>query len=444
MATTTSSPEKDQNTSVENLKVSTETMDESQDKSNYRQCNICFEDTKPDMLVNTPCGHIFCCNCFFEWMKQNYTCPCCRTLLIKREESQLETLRVNREEIAVQEEHMGELQDDVNNLRRLQTIHKRRIKKLKKSNEEQMGRQIRLREMLSETRRVRDGVVKQIQHIIPRNKLEKFTTSFYTNLVSGDSEKALQQANNLIMRASLHEWKKRNGRVMTELCSRFHTGRSDSFLDKCFDEIMENTSGNKRNNSDMYSLSESETSDEEKHPEYQTVNEESASRSRARRRLRIPSRLERRLMRAENQALSQTETHIENMTTVLNGIAGNSDISQLYTILNNYQQQITYINTNNNITEDEAASTPETESISPDVTDITPDPLPIPVTTPLPDPVSDQDPVPDTGPVPNFTFTMPDTGEQIEFSWEPPAVENLPNNIFVFGVPENRDDEGNE
>ena len=51
--------------SVENIKIKTETVDESKDKTNYRQCNICFDDTKPDMLVNTPCGHIFCCDCFF-------------------------------------------------------------------------------------------------------------------------------------------------------------------------------------------------------------------------------------------------------------------------------------------------------------------------------------------------------------------------------------------
>ena len=145
MAEPSSTSQTLETTSVKNVKINTETMTESQNKDNFRQCNICFEDTKPDMLVNTPCGHIFCCDCFFEWMKQNYTCPCCRTLLIKREETQLETLRVNRAEIAVQEEHIGDIQEDVRNLRRLQTIHKRRIKQLESSNETQMKRQIRLR-----------------------------------------------------------------------------------------------------------------------------------------------------------------------------------------------------------------------------------------------------------------------------------------------------------
>ena len=92
MAESSSTTQTSDTTSVKTLKVKTESMAESQNKDNFRQCNICFDDTKPDMLVNTPCGHIFCCECFFEWMKQNYTCPCCRTLLIKREESQLATM----------------------------------------------------------------------------------------------------------------------------------------------------------------------------------------------------------------------------------------------------------------------------------------------------------------------------------------------------------------
>ena len=44
-------------------------------------------------------------------------------------------------------------------------------------------------------------------------------------------------------------------------------------------------------------------------------------------------------------------------------------------------------------------------------------------------------------PVPNFTFTMPDSGEIIEFSWNPPEHNE---EVFVFGASENRDDNSNE
>jgi hypothetical protein len=35
---------------------------------------------------------------------------------------------------------------------------------------------------------------------------------------------------------------------------------------------------------------------------------------------------------------------------------------------------------------------------------------------------------------------MPDTGEQIEFSWSPPEQNE---GLFVFGASENQDDNGN-
>jgi len=449
-----SSPTKNpsETSSVKNLKVKTESMVEPQNKDNFRQCNICFEDTKPDMLVNTPCGHIFCCDCFFEWMKQNYTCPCCRTLLIKREESQLETLRVNRSEIAVQEEHIGELQEDLTNLRRLQKIHKRRIKKLKQSNEEQFERQIRLRKMLSHTRHVRDNVVNEIQDIIPRNKLKRFTTSFYTKLVSGKCENALKEAKNLVQRAALHEWKQRNSMVMNELCEKCKTGRSDAFLDRCLDELLENTVGTKRSNNDIYTSTESETSDnEEKCPEEATTRQQSESRARARRRLRIPSREERM---ARNRAQEPGVDFTLNARGVgyftpqimdISGIRMNVQPAAVGStrrtqfalgLLNDPHDRITgTVVTSND--EDDTPETPETVASEPEE-QIVSEPEEQVVSEPEAQVVSEPE-ARAIIPIPSFTFTMPDTGEQIEFSWSPPEQTE---ELFVFGTPENRDDNG--
>ena len=420
-----SSPTKkpSETSSVKNLKVKTESMAESQNKDNFRQCNICFEDTKPDMLVNTPCGHIFCCDCFFEWMKQNYTCPCCRTLLIKREESQLETLRVNRSEIAVQEEHIGELQEDLTNLRRLQKIHKRRIKKLKQSNEEQFERQIRLRKMLSHTRHVRDNIVNEIQDIIPRNKLKRFATSFYTKLVSGKCENALKEAEKLVKRAALHEWKQRNSMVMNELCEKCKTGRSDAYLDSCLDEILENTVGTKRSNNDIYTSTESDTSDnEEKCPEEASTRQQSESRARARRRLRIPSREERM---ARNHAQEPIFTWPTNhrIPTI-----PSRTHRALTALLNDHRGRITgTVVTSND--EDDTPETPETVISEPEEQ----------IVSESEEQVVSESEEQAIVPIPSFTFTMPDTGEQIEFSWSPPEQTE---GLFVFGTPENRDDNG--
>jgi len=401
--------------SVTNVMINTETITESLSKDNFRQCNICFEDTKPDMLVNTPCGHIFCCDCFFEWMKQNYTCPCCRTLLIKREETQLETLRVNRAEIAVQEEHIGDIQEDVRNLRRLQKIHKRRIKQLELSNETQMKRQIGLRLMLSKTRDVRNNIIDQIQHIIPRNKLQRFTTSFYRKLVTGDCENALKEATSLIKRAALHEWKQRNSKVMDQLCAKYKTGRCDTYLDRCLDELLENTNGTngKRSSNDIYTSTESETSgsEEEKISEGSSTNQQSASRGRARRRMRIPTQEERiarqpaGLERFLNRNFQQEPLHTPSgprgpVGRVSPGIvipydASGNVLPNLVTVINNH--------TGDNDVVDE-----EDETMVP---------------------------------TPNFTFIMPDSGELIDFSWNPP-VQN--EELFVFGANDNSDDNSAE
>ena len=448
MAESSSTTQTSDTTSVKTLKVKTESMAESQNKDNFRQCNICFDDTKPDMLVNTPCGHIFCCECFFEWMKQNYTCPCCRTLLIKREESQLATLRVNRAEIAVQEEHLSELQDDVSNLRRLQRIHKRRVKKLETSNEEQLKRQIRLRSMIARTRNVRDNVVNQIQDIIPRNKLQRFTTSFYTKLVSGECENALKEAKKLIKRAALHEWKQRNSKVMNELCEKCKTGRSDAYLDKCMDELLENTSGIKRSSNDVYTSTESESSDneEEKTSEDATTNQQSAARGRARRRMRIPSRDE-RIAHQQTTLRQSAQVLLQGAIREAMDISGieipdetMTEMQELVTILNNYRSP-------SPATPETVVSDPEEQAVSEpgeQVVSESEEQVVSSYAQQYYEGESEEQVVSESEaqaivPIPSFTFTMPDTGEPIEFSWNPPQQNE---GLFVFGANENREHNG--
>ena len=237
------------------INIKTESKEESLEKSNFRQCNICFDDIKSNMLVNTPCGHTFCNDCFFEWMKENYTCPCCRTLVIKREENQQRVLSVNRAEIAVQEQEIEELTEDVGNLRRLQKIHKRRITDLQKRNEKQMGRQLRMRAMLRETRETEKNIVKKIRKIIPDNKLKNFIKKFYKNIINGKSEKAFNEAKNLIRKVSLHEWQKylRNN-VLNELCQKYDVCRSSMYQNKVLNDVLSNSPNSilcKRNNNEI-------------------------------------------------------------------------------------------------------------------------------------------------------------------------------------------------
>ena len=43
-----------------------------------RECGICYNKIGIDKIVNTRCGHTFCNECFFRWMKGNVTCALCR------------------------------------------------------------------------------------------------------------------------------------------------------------------------------------------------------------------------------------------------------------------------------------------------------------------------------------------------------------------------------
>ena len=43
-----------------------------------RQCTICYNHFGIDKIVNTRCGHTYCNDCFFRWMKNNVTCAMCR------------------------------------------------------------------------------------------------------------------------------------------------------------------------------------------------------------------------------------------------------------------------------------------------------------------------------------------------------------------------------
>ena len=258
------------------INIKTESKEESLAKDDLRQCNICFDDIKSNMLVNTPCGHTFCNDCFFEWMKENYTCPCCRTLIIKREENQQRVLSVNRAEIAVQEQEIEELTEDVGNLRRLQKVHKRRITHMEKNNKKLMARQMRVRMMLQETREVRNKIVQKIRKIIPDNKLKNFIKKFYKNIINGKSEEAFNEAKNLIIKASLHEWKGKMLKVLDEFCQKYDVCRSSMYREKVLNDLLSNHTHSilcKRNNNEI-SMKELVEEVKEKEEEDKTSGDE--------------------------------------------------------------------------------------------------------------------------------------------------------------------------
>jgi hypothetical protein len=43
-----------------------------------RECTVCYNFFGIDKIVNTRCGHVYCSDCFFRWLKGNVTCAMCR------------------------------------------------------------------------------------------------------------------------------------------------------------------------------------------------------------------------------------------------------------------------------------------------------------------------------------------------------------------------------
>ncbi|KAK8793397.1 hypothetical protein WA158_004756 [Blastocystis sp. Blastoise] len=56
--------------------------EKEEDKENLLECNICYENAHKPVL--TPCGHIFCWPCLYEWLNYGHqTCPVCKGAISK-------------------------------------------------------------------------------------------------------------------------------------------------------------------------------------------------------------------------------------------------------------------------------------------------------------------------------------------------------------------------
>lgn len=56
--------------------------------SEFVECCICYEKIGDKNSSVTPCGHKFCFNCITAALSRNNTCPCCREVLVEKEEDE--------------------------------------------------------------------------------------------------------------------------------------------------------------------------------------------------------------------------------------------------------------------------------------------------------------------------------------------------------------------
>ena len=117
-------------------------------------CGICYKDLTMETNVTTNCNHHFCNTCFFRWIEVNATCPCCRAPIDSK--TNLTEEQLDREYGVVYTEYNRQLRNychqmDKNKKARLEWLE------IKDKANEQLKRQIRLREQMLETEGYNEG-----------------------------------------------------------------------------------------------------------------------------------------------------------------------------------------------------------------------------------------------------------------------------------------------
>ena len=117
-------------------------------------CGICYTDLTLDNNVTTDCGHHFCNKCFFRWIEVNATCPSCRAPIDSK--TNLTEQQLNMEYTEVYTEYTRQLQNYCRQMEKNKDARMEWMEIREKTND-QLKRQIRLREQMLETEGYNEG-----------------------------------------------------------------------------------------------------------------------------------------------------------------------------------------------------------------------------------------------------------------------------------------------
>ena len=91
-----------------------------------KECPICKNTINSSSNVVTPCNHIFCTECFFQWIKEGKSCPMCRKIFIKNETEEVREIEEARQEL-VEINHQIDIYYSIMNSLRSENIYLDRI-----------------------------------------------------------------------------------------------------------------------------------------------------------------------------------------------------------------------------------------------------------------------------------------------------------------------------
>ena len=124
------------------IAVNTETTSEIMEEREESKCGICWEILGERKVVTT-CGHKYCSDCFFTWFKSNANCPLCRKKFLTEEKD---------EEMEMLNERLFDLRCAHSSLRNANRRQRKRLRENKEKADSFMDRQIRMMDLLNETR----------------------------------------------------------------------------------------------------------------------------------------------------------------------------------------------------------------------------------------------------------------------------------------------------
>ena len=140
------------------IAVNTETTSEIMEEREESKCGVCWEILGERKVVTT-CGHKYCSDCFFTWFKSNANCPLCRKKFLTEEKE---------DEMAFLRERIMDLQMDHNSLRIANRKQRRRLRENKKLADKYMEKQVRMIDLLNETRIVAKKEFKYLKKLKER------------------------------------------------------------------------------------------------------------------------------------------------------------------------------------------------------------------------------------------------------------------------------------
>ena len=121
-----------------------------------RECSICYNKFGIDKIVNTDCGHKFCSECFFRWMKGNVTCALCRNNFTSWRRHSNDTM--NRDIMAVTEMFNSTLREHVH-LNKLNNNLQKDMSQYRTEKAQLMDSLIRTRKLIDYNRGYAEGLL---------------------------------------------------------------------------------------------------------------------------------------------------------------------------------------------------------------------------------------------------------------------------------------------